>query len=284
MTPTKFSIIAAFAISGLGFELNVPDASAAPTEAADDTKFDAEAIRKELESRDEPRILAALEKIGQAEQELALTALPHVEALLRRGSSVQVVTSAFKVAGKLGQQSSSPVVALYVRHRQPELRRAAVEVLVKTKGPAAVSALRQALRSRDPVVRSRAASGLGKLKAPEAVPDLLRSLDHRVDEAAEAIGSLCTKTTCPELTARLGKIPLEVITRGFDALLFRSDQEIPEDLKLEVVHDVQALATPAATQYLISVAKRWPKDANPEVRKALIEAIDANGGKLPESS
>ena len=89
-----------------------------------------------------------------------------------------------------------------------ELRRAAVKALLKTKGPAAVKALRHALSDSDPMVRGIAATGLGTLKAKDAVPDLFVALDRKIAEAAASIGQLCAPSECEQLAGKLGRSPV----------------------------------------------------------------------------
>ncbi len=132
------------------------------------------------------------------------------------GASVKVLVRAIDVCGALKQQSSSAPIAPYFRHRTPDVRRAAVKALLKTRGPVAVKALRAALRSPDAQVRGISASGLGALGAKEALPDLFNALGHNVGEAAGSIGQLCSKKECEKFANLLGKHAFDIMTSGFD--------------------------------------------------------------------
>jgi HEAT repeat protein len=246
----------------------------------DAPKIDLSQIKAALESGDQRRITPALdelERMGEAAKEAA----PLVEALLRQGSSVAVLEKALSTAGALKQQSSSAAVAPYVRHRTPDVRRTAAKVLIKTKGPEAVKALRQALRSTDAVVRGTAATGLGALGAKEAVVDLFGALDKNVGEAAASIGQLCAGSECDKLLERVGKQPFEIMSSGFDQLLFRPAAEVPDDQKIRVVGRLRELGTKESGTFLADVAERWPKDWSPKVKLALDAAVRAVGAGRP---
>src|SRR5687767_7720377 len=212
-------------------QIKAPSTKKSKSEAP---KLDLSRIKAALESGDEKRITPALAELEQA-GESAKEAAPLVEALLRQGSSTSVLEKALATAGALKQPSSSAAVAPYVRHRTPEVRQLAARVLIKTKGPDAVKALRQALRSTDAVVRGTAATGLGALGAKEAVPDLFGALDKYVGEAAASIGQLCAGAECDKLLERIGKQPFEVMSSGFDQLLFRPAGEVPDEQKIRVI-------------------------------------------------
>src|SRR5262245_43002951 len=86
-----------------------PAKKAAPAKA-DKKKastLDLEALKKDLESGDEPRTLDALGRIGDAGEEQAA---PLVEALLARGANTNVLLRAIEVARKLAQPSSAPAL------------------------------------------------------------------------------------------------------------------------------------------------------------------------------
>jgi HEAT repeat protein len=241
-------------------------------------KIELAKIKAALESGDERRITPALEELEQA-GESAKDAAPLVEALLRQGSNAAVLEKALTTAGALKQQSSSTAVAPYVRHRTPEVRRIAAKVLIKTKGPDAVKALRLALRSTDAVVRGTGATGLGALGAKEAVGDLFGALDKNVGEAAASIGQLCAGPSCDKLLHRVGKQPFEVMSSGFDQLLFRPAAEVPDEQKIKVVGRLRELGTKESGAFLADVAERWPKDGSAKVKQALDAAVKATGGR-----
>lgn len=263
----------------LGAALPLTDATEARAQAkkAAPKAVDAAKIQKELESGDEARILAALEEIARA-GEAGKPVVGHVEKLLARGASAAVAVKALEVAGGLKQTSSSSAIAPYVQHRAPDVRRAATRALVKTRGPVAVTALRKALRSSDAQVRGTAATGLGAMGAKESLPDLFTALDHKVAEAAASIGQLCAPADCKKFSARLGKLPFDVMTSGFDQILFRPPAEMGDEHKLEIIGKLRELGTKDAGNYLADVAERWPDNWSKKVKQAIDAAVKATGG------
>jgi hypothetical protein len=260
-----------FALCLAATTLLAPGADAQPKQAA--PKPNLTKLAKELESGDEARVLAALEQAGDAGKPAA----PLIDKLLQRGSNAKIAVRAIEVAGLLEQPASSGVLAPYVQHRASDVRHAAARALIKTRGAKAIAALRKALRSSDPLVRGIAANGLGSMGAKEAIPDLLTALDHNVVGASEAIGQLCAVKQCETLTARLGKLPLDVLTSGLDQILFRPSAEIPDAHKLAIVGRLRELGTKDAGKYLSDVAGRWPENWSKQVKQALDSAVKASG-------
>ncbi len=258
----------------LAYPLPSAQAQARPAESKKAT-LDLAKLKTELESGDEARIQAALDTIEKSGDPKAA---PLVEALLARGVRRKACVRALEVAGSLKQESSSAAIAPYVRHRRSKIRHAAVNALIKTKGPVAVRALRQALHSRDAMVRGIAASGLGSLGAKQALPDLFIALDHHVGEAAAAIGQLCATKDCEKFSTRLGQQPFDVMVSGFDQILFRPAKEIPDDEKIRIVGRLRELGTAEAGKYLADVAGRWPKGWSKKVKQAIDAAVKATGG------
>jgi HEAT repeat protein len=240
-------------------------------------KVDAAKMKTELESGDSARMIAALEELIKA-GEGGTSAAPYVASLLKRGASSDVLLKALEAAGALKQESTSSAVAPYVKHRLSDVRHAATKALIKTKGPDAVKALRGALRSSDAQVRGIAATGLGALGAKESLDDLYTALAHNVGEAAEAIGQLCAGKDCEKLAELTGKHPFDVMSSGFDQILFRPEKEMPEDEKIRIVGRLRELGTKEAGKYLNDVKGRWPKDWSKRVKQAIDSAVRATGG------
>lgn len=244
-----------------------PKAGAAP-------RADLEALKKQLEGSEEEAI-KALQSIGESE---STEAGPLVGALLGRGGSEKVIQEALTTSGKLKLESLSASVAPYVLHRSEEIRRMACRTLHKTKGPVAVATMKQALRSSDPVVRGTAASGLGALGARETLNDLFLAFDHGVTEAGAAIGQLCKPEECEKFAERTGKVPFDVMSSGFDQILFRPPTEIPDDAKLLIIGRMREIGTAEVGKYLADVSERWPKDWSKKLKQVIDSAAKASGG------
>lgn len=241
-------------------------ASKAPARAT----LNLDTTKKALESSDEAQVLAALNEIEQAADRRAA---PLVEALLSRGANSKLLLRAIAVAGVLGAPSSSSALAPYVRHRTPEVRRAAAQSLARTKGSVAISALRDALRGNDPTLRSSAAEGLGALGAKEAVPDLFVVLPKEVPEAAGAIGVLCRGDECKRFVGLLGKLPFDVMESGFLPLLLRTDADAPDAAKLQLIEQLRRMATQKSGALLATALASYPANGSPKIRAAIDGAI-----------
>lgn len=274
-------------------------------EKAAKPKLDLPALKKALETGDEPAVLGALTVIAVAKPQGALTA-PLVNDLLVRGSSAAVLLRALEVAGELAQKGSSPAVGSYLRHRSPVVRRGAAQALGQTGGPEAIGGLRAALHDRDPSVRRVAAGSLGTLRAREAVSDLfavvfkppapcdcaqgdkvcLARCDQSggsMPEAAAAIGGMCAPDECKKLVDLVGKLPFDLVTRGLEALLLRPESEVSESYKLDVIEHLRRLQTPEAKRFLETVRARYPEKGSAHVRHGLSEAIEGKPVPKPKS-
>jgi len=233
-------------------------------------KPDLAAIKAALESGDETRTLGALAEVEASSDG---GAAPLVDALLGRGANPKILTRALAVAGVLARESSSPTIAPYVKHRNADVRRAALLALIKTKGAPAAKALRQALRGSDPALRGIAADGLGALGVRDAVPDLFAVLPRNVPEAAGAIGTLCSASDCEKLVELLGKLPFDTMQSGFLPLLLRPSSEVPQKLKFGLIERLRLLATSAASELLQSALTSYPKNGDEKVRRAIDGAL-----------
>jgi hypothetical protein len=243
--------------------------------AEEKTKLDVEALLAEVRSGDRARMLAAIEAVEDAKDPAGA---PVLELVLSRGATAEVLAAALEAAGKIRVESTSALIAPYVRHRTASIRRAAAKALLKTGGPAAVKALTDGLRSGDAIVRGLAATGLGTLKARESLPDLFLAFDHGVAEAAASIGLLCEPEECERFASMTGKKPFDIMVSGFDQILFRPPKDMPDEQKIRLVGRMRELGTADVGKYLADVADRWPKGWSKKVKQALEAAAKAAGG------
>jgi hypothetical protein len=250
-----------------------PAAPAAPAATLSPT------TAKDLRSGDDAKVRAALDDARMAGKAGASVA-PIVADILSKGLSLSLTEAALDTLGDLEVESTSPVIASYLQHRNVKIRQAAVKALLHTKGAVAVRGLRRALGDQDAMVRGVAATGLGSLKAKDAVPDLFLALEHRVNEAAAAIGMLCNATECDQLSGKLGRLPFDVMSGGIDQILFRPTAEVNDDTKIKMIGKLRELGTPETNKFLRDVAKRFPKDASARVKQSLDQALAATGGAL----
>ena len=217
---------------------------------------------------------AAMREMGPG----AAAAVPTANQVLASGLPIDLATNALRALGAVGQSSSSKIIRIYLRHRHVELRREAAKALTTTKGPEAKAGLLQALSDSDAMVRGLAATGLGLLDAREHIDALLSALDHQVPEAAAAIGQICNPEQCERFASRTGRIGFDVMTTGFDQILFRDPTQMPDDQKVRIIQRVRELGTGEAHQFLKDVQSRWPQDGSERVKKALDLAVQSTAG------
>jgi HEAT repeat protein len=234
-------------------------------------------MQQKLASNDETQIRNALDDIRLAGK-AAAPAAPQIAKLLQRGVSASLAEAVCDTLGDVESPDSSPAIVPYAWHRDAKVRRAAVKALAKTKGEGSTATLRHSLSDNDPVVRGFAATGLGSLKAKEAVPDLLDALDHKVAESATSIGQLCSPQECETFMGKLGRMPFDVMTGGFDQMLFRPDTELNDDAKVKIVGRIRELGTTESNKFLRDVQTRWPAKWSKRVKQAIDQAVLATGG------
>jgi HEAT repeat protein len=244
---------------------------AAPTgkKAAHDA-LNLDSMKKALESGDAERSLSALDEI---ELSADRRAAPLIEALLARGASTPLLLRAIEVGGALGKESTSSALSPYVKHRVPEVRRAAAQSLSRTKGSVAALALRDALRSSDAELRGTAAQGLGGLGAKDSVPDLFVVLPKDTPQAAGAIGVLCGGEECSKFVGLLGKLPFDVMESGFLPLLLRTDSDVPDAAKRRLIEQLRRMATQKSSALLQTALTSFPEGGNPKIKTAIDAAL-----------
>ncbi|HEX8796448.1 MAG TPA: HEAT repeat domain-containing protein [Polyangiaceae bacterium] len=231
----------------------------------------ADAIKR-LKSGDPGQIKSALDDVRMSAKAGA-PAVPAIVELLEKGLSPPLTVAAIETLGDTESEGGSDALSWYARHRTSSIRRAAVTALARTRGAAAVKALRTALSDPDPAVRGLSATGLGSMKAKDAVSDLFVALEHKVGEAAASIGQLCAGNECDRLAAKLGSVPFDVVTSGLDQVLFRPAADVSDDLKVRIVGRIRELGTGEANRFLRDVQTKWPKNWSTRVKQSLDQAV-----------
>ncbi|MBI5535922.1 MAG: HEAT repeat domain-containing protein [Deltaproteobacteria bacterium] len=240
-------------------------------------KLDVPALEAQLKSRNAGEMRAAL-AIARPAGPAAAPLAPTLERILRDGLPSDLSIEAMQTLAAIGSETSSGALSTLTHHRDPKLRREAARALIKTRGPEAVKALRRCMSDGDGAVREVAASGLGQLGAKEMVPDLFVALDHKVAEAAGAIGQLCDAAQCEQLLGKLTRISFDILSPGFDQILFRPTSEVSDDLKIKVVGRVREMGTVESNRLLKDVQGRWPAKGSKKVKQAIDQAVIATEG------
>lgn len=227
---------------------------------------------KRLKSGDAGQIKSALDDV-RVSAKAGAPAVPAIADLLQQGTTPDLTQAALDAIGDTESEAGSAAVAWYTRDRNVAVRRSAVQVLTRTRGAAAVKALRASLSDPDPGVRGLAATGLGNMKAKEAVGDLFTALEHKIAEAAASIGQLCSGAECDRLAGKLGSVPFDVVTGGLDQMLFRPAPDVSDDEKIKVIGRVRELGTGEANRFLHDVQAKWPKTWSQRVKQAIDQAV-----------
>ncbi len=234
-------------------------------------------LSQKLASSDESQIRNALDDVRLAGK-AAAPAVPAIVKLLQRGVSASLAETACDTLGDIQSQDATVAITPYTRHRDVKVRRAAAKALSRTRGAEAIKALRLSLSDSDAVVRGLAATGLGSLKAKEAVPDLLDALDHKIAESASSVGQLCAPEECEIFMGKLGRLPFDVMTGGFDQMIFRPETELNDDNKVKIIGRLRELGTAEANKFLKDVQGRWPAKWSKRVKQAIDQGVIATGG------
>jgi HEAT repeat protein len=235
-------------------------------------KVDVKEAGDALKSNEAARIETALVNIRVAGKDgggKQLTAA--IVAKLKEGLPRELLKKALDTLGDLEDPNAAEAGVIYMAHRDPEVRLAAVHCLGGAKGPIATKALRDALGDLDARVHSMAATYLGTTKSADAVPDLVLALDKGVTAAASSIGMLCDDKTCDALLERMKSKPFDVISSGLEQVLAR--KEIKDDYKKKVITQVRELASQKAREFLQSVRQAWPPNGSKAIADALDKAI-----------
>lgn len=265
------------AVLALALALSAHDASAGDDEPESFQATFTNASLEKIRSSKQGAIRAGLEDARVAGKSAARAA-PDIAKRLDAGLPPNLAELALDTLAELEAPASAKSIVPYARHRRVRVRRAAVRALVHTRGPEARGALLRALSDSDAEVRGLAATGLGTIGAKDSVPVLYKALDHRIGEAASAIGQLCTPKQCEGLLARLGRIAFDIVSGGLDQVLFRPAGEIDDETKIKIVGHVRELGTGEANKFLADAASRWPSGWSKKVKFALDQAVKATEG------
>ncbi|MDP9001096.1 MAG: HEAT repeat domain-containing protein [Myxococcota bacterium] len=253
---------------------------AATAETVKAVPLRADAVKR-LRSGDPAEIQSALDDV-RISAKGGVAAVPAIVELIGRGVSPTLTQAAIDTLADIESEGASAALSWYARHRNVVLRRAAIQALARTRGPAAIKALRLGLTDPDPAVRGSSATGLGTMKAKEAIGDLFLALDHKVAESSAAIGRICAGDECDKLAAKLGSFPFEVVTSGLDQALFRAPPDVTDDIKIKIVARVRELGTAEANHFLHDVQVKWPKAGSAKVRQTIDQAVIATSGSPGE--
>lgn len=276
-------------------------AAAVAAPAAEDTLL-AELRTKGL--KDEQAI-AVVQKLG------ALDTPRSTEILLGElslGLTPKVSGVVLDVLGARRSAEGLPLLSVYARHRNPELRKRAVSALAalvlppkapevkdgapaakpaadKAKKPAAPAApaltpaqqatvvplLISALSDANSDVRAVAAEALGARREKAAEPALIKLLLRKDSVAPAALGQIGGAETARSLAEMIGNVPDRLLGETLGMLILRPDFG-PDPLRLEVVKTLGKLSGSQPIDLLNDYVQATAKDKADKARPSRVEA------------
>jgi len=252
--------------------LAVGSAHAAPNKAARTGKARAQASLEEvavmLSSPDENEVRTALETAATLPP---ADVLPMLDDRVRAGLPRVLLDVAIDSLMLLDDRGSAPLLNDLARHRRPDVRVRALEVIGRVAAPTAEQALTNALADQVAEVRKAAADALGELGSRTALAPLERALTLGVDGAARALGRVAKPDEVPRLLEQIGKVPTATLKPMFAALLPRRD--VPEADKLRAVSLLSALGGEEVQTALTELSAELAPETPARVKKALDEAV-----------
>ena len=241
----------------------------------------------------EDQAISAIKKLGEQGSPVAIAAILDE---LATGSGPRVTKAALDVlaarkpeaASDPGMPNAYPVLSLYARHRNPELRKqaiAALAILPSSATPAGtagasgtagapgqpgpvVSLLIAALADANSDVRAVAAQALGKRHEKSAEPALIKLLLRKDGAAPEALGQIGGPDTARALAEMIGNVPDSMILETLGHLLERPDFG-PEPVRVQVVKTVGKMPGSQTLDILGDYVKETTKEKQ---RPSRIEA------------
>jgi HEAT repeat protein len=221
-----------------------------------------------LSSNEEDEVRTALETAATLP---AGDVLPMLEERIRGGLSRVLLDVAIDSMMLLDSKLEAPLLTDLARHRRPDVRMRALEVLSRLKAPTSEQVITRALGDPATEVRKAAADALAELGSRSSMPALERALKLGVDGAARALGRLAKTDDVPRLLEHVGNTPTAQLAPMFAALLARKD--IPDADKLRSVEKLSGLGGDEASDALAELLAKLPTDVSARVRKALDEAV-----------
>lgn len=227
-----------------------------------------EQAAQQLASRDPAEVRAGIESIGLVG---SARGLPLLEARVRKGLSPALLEVALDTLTVLARPEAGSILFELVAHRRAAVRLKAVQAIVACNPPGADRALVSALSDLDAEVRSAAALGIGELRVRGVVGPLFLAFDRNVPEAAVALGQVAQPADITRLLGYLGRVPFPNLTPALTEILGRAD--VPERSKLEVIGQLQELATGEVKLFLQDFVNGVTDARLARVRRAAEDAI-----------
>lgn len=277
-------------------------ATAIPAPAAEDSLL----LELRAKGLKDEQAIAVVQKLG------ALDTPRSTEILLGElslGLTPKVSGAVLDVLAARRSAESLPLLSVYARHRNPELRKRAVSALAalvlppkapevkegsaagakpaadKARKPAVppapsltpaqqatvVPLLIAALSDANADVRGVAAEALGARREKAAEPALIKLLLRKDSVAPAALGQIGGAETARSLAEMIGNVPDRLLGETLGMLLLRADFG-PDPLRLEVVKTLGKLSGSQPIDLLNDYVQATAKDKADKARPSRVEA------------
>ncbi len=216
---------------------------------------DLESWRRQLAREDAEQALAAARALAKAPQAQASELILDALSL---GPQPRVVGALLEAVAARRPARALDTLALFVRHRSPEVRQKALSAAGQFSGEATNAIILAALGDENQAMRARAAD-LSAARRLAAAEEPLFALLRRGDRAAgPALAALASVDMTRRICELLGELPDDLLAATLGALLLRSDFG-PEVLRFQVVRTLAKLpgsaGSPAVRDALAAYVK-----------------------------
>jgi HEAT repeat protein len=211
-----------------------------------------DALATAVAGEDETAAAAAAKQLGDSGASNATDPLLQTLAV---GTTPAIAAEIVTAVGKLKDPKALQLVTLYAGNRNLPVRIAAVKALASIADDRVVDTLLERLGDAAPEVRAAAADALAERKETRAQERLFALVTRNDAGAAGALGTVIASDAIPRVAELHGRVEGSVLAVVFGEFLKRTD--VPERLRLDVIHTLGriegAAATTALVEYLASI-------------------------------
>ena len=190
-----------------------------------------DALEADLLGADLDRAVAAASSLGVLPDPRATAAL---SGALDLGLPPRVAVASLEALVPKKDPTLLDLFRRYAQHRQPEIRKVALEAAGALPQSASVAVLVDALGDTDGTVRAKAARILGERREKAAEEPLFRLLVRGDEAAGEPLGAVAGIGTAKKLLDLVGQVPDRALALAFGGCIRRADFG-PEPLRVDAV-------------------------------------------------
>lgn len=238
------------------------------------------AAQEKLQAGSEAVIREGLETLASASGPGAESAATAVVARLRRGLPPQLIEEAIDALVLLHRPSAGPALLELTQHRRTQVRTKAMAALAALEIRSAQSALLYALDDPSGEVRSTAVSALARVGDGRALSALLTAAERGVPGAWQASAQLARPSDVKTFLTRAQNAEVSDLRAALDTLFARTN--LPPEVKLRTIAWLRERGSASARTYLLGQLAALPERAQPNLRHALLKAVEELDREHPE--